>query len=90
MSETLTVTLTGAAAETVQNLVTRGDYATPEEAVADAVGMLAEETEPGNLSPEWLAEARRRMAEHDADPSSAITMAELKKRLAHRLGREID
>jgi putative addiction module component (TIGR02574 family) len=90
MSESLAVTLTGAAAKAVLNLVARGHYGTAEEAVVDAVGLLAEETEPGALSPEWLAEASRRMAEHDADPPSAITIPELKQRLALRLGRELD
>jgi len=89
MSEPLTVTLTGPAAEAVQDMVSRGEYATPEEAVADAVALLTDETEPFALSDEWIAEARRRMAEHDADPSSAIPIEELTKRLTARLGRNI-
>lgn len=82
MSETITVTLTGPAAEAVEGLVARGDYPTAEAAVADAVLQLAED--PDGLAPEWTAEIRRRMAEHEANPDSAISSDELRARLAAR------
>lgn len=82
MSETITVTLTGPAAEAVEDLVARGDYPTAEAAVADAVLQLAEDGDA--FSPEWAAEIRRRMADHEANPDSAITSEELRARLASR------
>lgn len=82
MSETITVTLTGPADEAVGGLVARGDYPTAEAAVADAVMQLAEEAD--ELSLEWVAEIRRRMAAHEAAPESAVTTDELRARLAAR------
>lgn len=82
MSETITVTLTGPAAEALEGLVARGEYPTAEAAVTDAVLQLAEDAD--DLSPEWVAEIRRRVAEHKANPDSAISSEELRARLAAR------
>jgi putative addiction module component (TIGR02574 family) len=82
MSETITITLTGPAAEAVEGLVARGDYPTAEAAVADAVLQLAED--PDELSPEWTVEIRRRIAEHEANPDSALSSDEVRARLAAR------
>ncbi len=82
MSETITVTLTGPAAEAVEGLVARGDYPTAEAAVADAVLQLAEEAD--ELSPEWTAEIRRRVAAHEANPEDVLTVEQVRERLARR------
>ena len=83
MSDSITITLTGPAAEKVESLVARGDYASAEEAVADAIALLAED-DCGELPEAWVTEIRRRVAEHEADPDSAISSEELRARLAAR------
>lgn len=82
MSETITITLTGPAAEAVEGLVARGEYPTAEAAVADAVLQLAQDSDA--LSPDWIAEIRRRVEAHEADPDSAVSSEELRARLAAR------
>lgn len=83
MTDTITVTLTGPAVEALEGLVARGDYPTAEAAVTDAVLQLAEDPE---LSPEWIAEIRRRVAAHESNPEDVFTLDQVRERLALRFG----
>jgi len=82
MSETITVTLTGPAAEAVGELLAQGAYPTAEAAVADAVLQLAEDSD--DFPPDWPDEVLRRVNDHAANPDSAIDSDTLRARLAAR------
>ena len=56
-----------------------------EEILEGLPDVAEEETDP-NLSPEEITELERRMAEHDADPSSAVTWSEVKRKINECFG----
>jgi len=62
-------------------------FALPEDERAALGHALLEsvETEADELPPAFLAELRRRMAEHEADPSTAIPWAVVKAELLARV-----
>lgn len=79
MSETITVTLTGLAAEAVEGLVARGDYPTVEAAVADAVLQLAEEGD--DFPADWKDEILRRVKAYEAEPHRVSDLADVRRRI---------
>lgn len=79
MSDTITVTLTGPAAEAVEGLVARGDYPSAEAAVADAVLQLADEGD--NFPALWHEEIERRVKAFEAAPERVSDLAAVRRRV---------
>jgi Arc/MetJ-type ribon-helix-helix transcriptional regulator len=77
---TITVTLTGDAAERLERLVRDRVYDTPAQAVEEALAAFDDDAPPDLEG--WLKPVvTRRIAALDADPASALTMDDLRAKL---------
>ncbi len=79
MSDAITVTLTGPAAEAVEDLVARGDYPSAEAAVTDAVLRLAEEGD--DFPAGWKDEILRRVKAFESAPDRVSGLADVRRRV---------